>query len=251
MKIDTDVLTVLSQAEVSDRRLVLPQQLERKLYERTNKVLEAAGGRWSRKARAHLFDCDVREVMDNVLLTEELRTPQEFGYFPTPPQLVARLLELAQLESWMLVLEPSAGRGAIAQEIAKTATVECFEILPEHITALEAGGYARAIFRNDFLSATPTARYDRVIMNPPFARRSDILHVEHALRFLKPDGLLVSVMSAGILFRQDRMTSRFRETVQRRGGWFERNPEKSFHMSGTDIRTVNVVVPGNDLARGA
>jgi len=246
MKINPDVLTVLSRAEVSDNRLVLPQHLDRKLYERTNKVLEAAGGRWSRKARAHLFDCDVQEVIDSVLLTEEIRTSQEFGYFPTPRPLVERLLVLAQLEPWMLVLEPSAGRGALAQEIAKIATVECFEIRPDCVAALEAGGYARAIFSSDFLSAMPTVRYDRVLMNPPFARRNDILHVEHALRFLKPDGLLVSVMSAGITFRQDHMTTRFREMVRSRGGWFEANPEKSFHVSGTDIRTVNVVVPGSN-----
>jgi len=246
MKIDADVLTVLSQAEVSDHRLVLPQQLERKLYERTNKVLEAAGGRWSRKARAHLFDCNVQEVLDSVLLTEEIRTPQEFGYFPTPPQLVQRLLQLARLEPWMLVLEPSAGRGAIAREIAKIATVECFELQADHAAVLEEDGYARAIFRMDFLNAKPTIRYDRVVMNPPFARRNDILHIEHALHFLKPDGLLISVMSAGILYREDGMTTRFRELVRRRGGWFETNPEKSFHVSGTDIRTVNVVVPGND-----
>jgi 16S rRNA G1207 methylase RsmC len=35
-------------------------------------------------------------------------------------------------------------------------------------------------------------------MNPPFARQADIHHVNHALKFLKPDGLLVSVMSAGV-----------------------------------------------------
>ena len=244
MKIDTDVLTVLSRAEIQERRLILPQQLERRLYERTNKVLEAAGGRWNRKAKAHLFEGDANEVIEGVLLTEEIATPQEFGFFPTPPERVGRLLTLAQLEPWMLVLEPSAGRGAIAEEIAKIATVECFEILPANVAALEAGGYARIVFPIDFLTASPAVRYDRIIMNPPFGKRSDIRHVEHALRFLKPHGLLVSIMSAGITFRHDRMTSQFRDLLQERGGTIEPNPDKSFHISGTDIRTVTVVIPG-------
>lgn len=247
MKIDTEVLTVLSQAEITDRRLILPRLLERGLYERTNKVLEAAGGRWSRKAQAHLFASDVREVIEQVILTGQIAAPQDFGYFPTPPDMVRRLLALARLEPWMLVLEPSAGRGAIAEEIAKIATVECFEILPANVAALEAGGYARVIYPMDFLSAAPTVRYDRVVMNPPFERRNDIRHVEHALRFLKPDGLLVSVLSAGVIFRTDQLTARFREMVRSRNGSIELNPDKSFQVSGTDIRTVTVVVPGRPI----
>ena len=57
MRIDDDVLAVLSRSTVVGSSLVIPDQLDRKLYVKTNKVLEAAGGKWNRKARAHVFDC--------------------------------------------------------------------------------------------------------------------------------------------------------------------------------------------------
>lgn len=58
MKVCDDVLAVLSRAETNGQALLLQGQLDRKMYERTNKILEAAGGKWNKKAKAHLFDGD-------------------------------------------------------------------------------------------------------------------------------------------------------------------------------------------------
>jgi predicted RNA methylase len=245
MKVENDVLIVLSHAAISENALRLNGQLERKLYERTNQVLAAAGGVWNRKAKAHMFEESPAELIEAIILTGEVTSPREFGFFPTPPPLVTRLLELAEIEPWMLVLEPSAGRGALAQPIAQIATVECFELLPANVAVLKAGGYARAIFPIDFLSAAPCVRYDRVVMNPPFARQDDIRHVNHALQFLKPEGRLVSIMAAGVLFRENSLTLAFRRLLRERGGFMEVNPDESFRTSGTLIRTVTVVMPGS------
>lgn len=62
MRVDDEVLAVLSRAETNGFELKLTGQLDRKLYERTNKVLEAAGGKWSRKAKAHIFEQSVRAI---------------------------------------------------------------------------------------------------------------------------------------------------------------------------------------------
>lgn len=65
----------------------------------------------------------------------------------------------------------------------------------------------------------PTPIYDRIVMNPPFLKQADIHHVNHALKFLRPDtGLLVSVMSAGVSFRVNNLTTSFRQLVAERGG---------------------------------
>ncbi len=96
----------------------------------------------------------------------------------------------------------------------------------------------------DFLTVQPEPVYDRVIMNPPFCRQADIKHVTHALRFLKPNGgLLVSVMSAGVTFRQNKLTTDFRQLVEERGGVIEKLPEGSFKASGTMVETVIAVIP--------
>jgi type I restriction-modification system DNA methylase subunit len=81
-------------------------------------------------------------------------------------------------------------------------------------------------------------------MNPPFADQQDIRHVEHALRFLKPGGRLVAIMSAGVSFRQDRQATTFRELVEGCDGTIEPLPEGAFEASGTGVRAVLVTIDG-------
>lgn len=243
MQITTDVLATLSAAETTGNQLKLVGQLDRSLYERTNKVLEAAGGKWNRKAKAHVFDGDAGDAIEQIILTGEITIPQDFGYFPTPGAVVERLVELADVRAGHRILEPSAGRGNIACAFRDTA-VDCYELLPANVDALKALGYDHwSITQADFLTVEPSPVYDRVVMNPPFEKRADIHHVRHALQFLAPDGRLVSVMSAGVLFRTDRLTSEFRALVDERGGSIEELPEGAFKASGTMVNTVVAVIP--------
>jgi type I restriction-modification system DNA methylase subunit len=96
-----------------------------------------------------------------------------------------------------------------------------------------------------FLNQAPTPEYDRVVMNPPFAKQADIKHVMHALKFLKPDGKLVSVMSASVDFRDNKLTKEFRDLIAERGGRIEALPDGAFKESGTMVRTVIVEIPAN------
>lgn len=245
MKVEQDVMAVLSAAAVNGNAVVLVGQLDRKLYERTNKVLEAAGGKWNRSAKAHVFATDAQDRIEQIILTGDIDIPKdEFEYFPSPPSVVQRLLELADVDRGMRVLEPSAGKGAIAYACADLgAIVDCYELMPANFAAL-AGDQRLGPVRNmDFLAQAPEASYDRVVMNPPFSRQADIKHVLHALKFLRPDGRLVSVMANGVEFRQDRRAVEFRELVSERGGEIEALPAGSFKSSGTGVNTVVVTIP--------
>jgi predicted RNA methylase len=224
VKIDHEIMGVLSVAEVTGNALKLVGQLDRKLYERANKVLEAAGGKWDRRAKAHLFAGDAAARVDQMLLTGEIVIPKdEFEFFPTPTAVVERLLDLADIKPGMLVMEPSAGKGAIALPVAALgATVDCCELMPQNHAFLLAEKSLRTVVQADFLQVPAEPYYHRVVMNPPFSRQADIKHVQHALRFLKPDGLLVAVMAAGVEFRQDRLANEFRALVEGRGGEIER-----------------------------
>jgi hypothetical protein len=184
VKIGNDVLTVLSNAEISGNALKLTGQLDRALYIKTNEILEAAGGKWNRKAKAHLFDGDANEIIEQIILTGEITKPQDFGYFPTPEPVVTELIELAEIKPGMRVLEPSAGQGNIAKEIAKITDVDCVELLPENVKKLLELKLPGTVLMTDFLQLEPQPIYDRIVMNPPFAKQDDIRHATHALKFL-------------------------------------------------------------------
>lgn len=246
MKISNEVLEVLSRAEVSGKELKLTMQLDRKMYEAVNKVLEACGGKWNRKAKAHIFDIDAAERIDQIIVSSEVEIPKdEYNYFPTPPEVVARLLELAALRPGMTVLEPSAGRGHIVKAcIDAGAKVYGYELMKDNCDWLNFSGFfTEDVEMVDFLTVEPKRVYDRVIMNPPFMNQADIRHVNHALKFLKPGGLLVSVMGAGVEFRSNKLTEEFRAMVKERKGSIEALPEAAFKSSGTMVRTVIVTIP--------
>lgn len=176
---------------------------------------------------------------------EVAQTPaRNFGFFETPKAVGERAMEALRLQPGMSVLEPSAGRAALA-DLARSAggVVTCVEIQPENAGRLRALGYPRVIQR-DFLHTDPAAlgTFDRILMNPPFDRGRDVDHVTHALKFLKPGGRLVSIMAAGVEYRTDRKTSDFRATLKRFGGEMRDLPFGSFAESGTNVNTVIVTL---------
>ncbi|AUX94276.1 methyltransferase [Mixta gaviniae] len=249
MRVDKEVLNVLSAAECHGKNLVLTGQLDRNLYTRTNKVLEAAGGKWSRKCKAHVFDIDASERIEQIILTGDVVVPKDdFEFFPTPPEVVRHVIHLADIRDGMHVLEPSAGQGAIAKAAHSAAAdvmIDMYELMPANNDALHAlnlrlSGIGKPV---DFLTVEPNPVYDRVVMNPPFSRQADIKHVTHALKFLKTDGLLVSVMASPVVFRSNKLTSDFRQLIEDRGGHIEELPEGSFKSSGTMVNTVVVMIP--------
>jgi protein-L-isoaspartate O-methyltransferase len=172
---------------------------------------------------------------------------KNFGFFETPPAVVARVIEEAYLQSGMTVLEPSAGKGALAIPAGRvTGHVVCVEVQPDLCLA-HCGILSPDVLSSihaDFLDMTPERLgwFDRIVMNPPFDRGRDVDHVTHAMRFLKPGGRLVSVMSSGTEFREDRKTQDFRATVERFRGSFRDLPPLSFAESGTNVNTVMVTI---------
>ena len=236
--IPTDALAVLSEGRCESDKFYLPASpLDRKLYESVNKVLTALGGKWVTKAKAHVFGEPCEPLIEGAIETGSYVRPGDMGWFPTPADLAAEVVAMANIRPGMQVLEPSAGEGALANEaLAAGGKVTAYEIdmrraekLTDIVGVSVAGG--------DFLSVNPEPKFDRVVMNPPFAQRADVKHVLHAIKFLKPGGRLVSIMSAGILFRTDSLTTSLRDQLDH----YEALPDDSFKASGTGVRTAVVV----------
>lgn len=185
---------------------------------------------------------------DGGLNTPKTSLAKNYGFFPTPPELAARVIYMSKLgrakdckDPVLTVLEPSAGTGALAAAAANGgAMVDCIEIQPTLTDQLRNSGCYRRVTNANFLvcQPNPTALYDRVIMNPPFDRERDIDHIMHALKFLKPDGFLVAIMSAGTEFRETRKSIAFRELMTRMNAQWQDLPAGSFSSVGTNCNTI-------------
>jgi predicted RNA methylase len=160
--------------------------------------------------------------------------------FITPANLAQRVVDEAGIQSGMTVLEPSAGTGSLL-DAARAAGGITTGIEQNYRLADALKHRFDDVRTADFLQCgDELGKFDRVIMNPPFADQADIDHVTHALKFVKEGGKLVAIMSAGVAFRQDKKATGFRDMVERLGGVIEELPEDSFRESGTGVRTVLV-----------
>ncbi len=243
MRVNDNVLSVLADARCRGRELVITSTLEPQAYRTVARVLEAAGAKWDKRAQAHLFQGEAVDAIEPILLTGQVTSiRQQFGAFFTPPGIAVVVTRLAKLEPGLRLLEPSAGHGALAVPAhAAGCRVTCVELDPSNVAVLRTLPFHH-VLEADFLTVTPIGMFDRVVMNPPFAARADVAHVEHALRYLNQRGRLVAIMSAGVLYREDRATAGFRRMIEGRGGTIEPLPDGAFRSSGTDVRTCVVVV---------
>lgn len=151
------------------------------------------------------------------------------GYFPTPTKIAQSMVDMAEILPGMDVLEPSAGKGNIADVIrqAQDVNIDVIEWNDSLQKILDAKGYN--IVGADFLKHGKM--YDRIIMNPPFENFQDVDHVEHAYSLLRPGGRLVSIMGEGTFFRSDKKPTRFREWLESIGGESQKLPEGAFFSS--------------------
>jgi hypothetical protein len=98
------------------------------------------------------------------------------------------------------------------------------------------------LLKGDCMTAELKAPMHRVVMNPPFKRcglGDHLDHVRWAFNQLGDEGVLVSVLPAGVIFRQDTRHKEFRawcaSQYQHR---FQDLPAAAFKASGTMVRTV-------------
>lgn len=226
-------------------------QLDRKLYIEVNAALDAIGGKWNKKAKAHLFEGDPSDALDQITTDGVFyKTKQELDQFFTPAALAKEVVDVADVRGHT-VLEPSAGAGALALAAfaAGASSVVCVEKDLKLCEVLQAArehartksGMLMVEGPSDFLESIPRPSVERVVMNPPFSRGRDIAHVTHAMKFLIPGrGKLVAIMSKGVTFRQDRAAKAFRAMLSESKGTVTDLPEDSFKASGTSVRTVLV-----------
>lgn len=242
MKIKDEVLEVLNNSKLEENTLYLPVQLERKLYQDVNKILELLGGKWNRKFKGHVFDIDVEELLNDAInFGEIVDHKKELQFYPTPKDLVNLLVDLSEIEGSEKILEPSAGNGAIVSGLLNKGirkdlidVVEIDKNKEKDLWLLVPDGQ---VLIYDFLETEITPIYDRVIMNPPFSGQQDIDHILQAYKFLKENGILVSIVSESPFFRNNKKSVDFRLWLDNVNAEVIDLEPGAFKESGTMVKT--------------
>lgn len=188
----------------------------------------------------------VKETPEQALKRKERDLVQKTnieGFFPTPENIVSRMVDEAGIRNGMDVLEPSAGIGSIADAIRSAGVepdvAEYNSSLAQHLTDK---GYN--VVANDFMEIPQSKKYDRILMNPPFERLQDTEHVMKAYSHLKPGGKLVAIMGESAFFNSAKKAADFREWLDSVSGYSEKLPEGTFKESlrSTGVATRLVVI---------
>ncbi len=248
-RFDADVADVLRRSTAAGSTLTLPGgRFDHKLYERVDKAIKLMGGKWNRKQRMHLFpEANAGQLLAAALDDGSvLDRKQTFQFFETPLDVVWRLVELARIQPGMTVLEPSAGRGAIAREIKEhvSCALACVELDPAHTADLKP--LCDLLHTGtDFLQfelGPGAAGYDRIVMNPPFSGGQDAEHVAHAFDLLGPGGRLVAIVGDGAMTHASSKCQRLRDLFDVFGVTEEQLPAGTFAESGTNAKTRIIVL---------
>jgi len=176
--------------------------------------------------------------------------------FPTPVDLAQRMSDIT-LEpdstehgrSWkrtaLHILEPSAGTGQLIGALGASwypcGKMVAVEINSTLVDRLKIEFPLTNVLQGDFLLCSPEelGYFDRVIMNPPFVNGSDIKHITHAVKFLKPGGRLVALCANG-----PRQQSKLKPLAEDSGGYYEPLPSGTFSAQGTSVNVALLIIEG-------
>ena len=162
-------------------------------------------------------------------------------YF-TGPEEIQKLIDLSGIiyddDRTLQILEPTAGYGAIVKALIELEddnnemldmSIDMVEFDKENRVELErlislAPDILSISLENNFLRFQPSKRYDYIIANPPFHLKSktntiytrDVYDTDFIMRaytMLKPDGVLVAIISTRWNTIDDEISKDFREFI--------------------------------------
>lgn len=137
-----------------------------------------------------------------------LPTDQYVGdFFPTPDYLAKEMLAEIDWRQVERVLEPSAGKGDLAQIISDTLEAQSYRnkgvhniacIEPDENLRAMLAGKGFSVVHDDFLTYNSLEQYQLIVMNPPFSRGAE--HLLKALTLLERyGGSVVCLLNAETL----------------------------------------------------
>lgn len=156
---------------------------------------------------------------------------KDLQYYPSTRAVIERVVNDLYIPDGAKILEPSCGCGRfldylkeVAKQSGKKIQVLGVEIDPSRVRECKEKGHK--VLQYNFLELGVVEEYDIVVMNPPFYGKHYAKHVQHALKFLKPGGILKAVLP---------ITARYDHGLL--DGEWQDLPVGSFRESGTNVNT--------------
>lgn len=245
IKLTEDAKNVLKSKETEIFYLMKIPVIPDEIYDQLVVAVASIGGTWSERHKGFVFsenpENKIEELLENGTyeLSEEDIWKEKMQYYPTPSRIAKQMVELAELQAGDIVLEPSAGRGAILDEMPDYVQKVAIELDETNVRFLHEKNYQ--VFWGDFLGMEglkPT----KVIMNPPFSKSQDVQHVCRAYEIMETGGILVAIINENSLMRAKTNIhcKKFIELLNSIKHEIIHLPEGTFKESGTMINTVIV-----------
>lgn len=159
---------------------------------------------------------------ENLGVGRSNRSPLTIPATYTPAWLADDMANLCDIRPHHRVLEPSAGRGALAiaaTERVQRFHIDCYDLNSDCCNLLTELGFTAR--HGDFLRVSPWQAYNRVLMNPPSHDDRYINHVLHAHDFLKPGGRLVALIVNRFMTGDTQLEAKLRELVSEWGRLYQ------------------------------
>lgn len=158
---------------------------------------------------------------------------KDLQFYPTPRKVIDTILKSVNIQKGDKVLEPSCGDGAILDVLRENGFI-CRGIEYDTGRAMRSRAKGHPVLIANFLECEPAHHCDYVIMNPPFAGQHYLKHIDHAMRFLKPNGILIAVLPANAWYKHKKIKGRWADL-----------PIGSFRESGTNVNTGYITIRNN------
>lgn len=167
------------------------------VQDEAERVLTMIGG-IRRNKNAHVwfeFEFSARDAINEIVTSGCIPDQKSHQFYPTPANVAAKVIEMADIQPGALCLEPSAGTGGLA-DYMPSITTHCVEISAMHCAVLKSKGFVTT--QADFIEWADTSliRFDNICMNPPFSEGRWLAHLKSAASLLLDTGRITSVLPA-------------------------------------------------------
>ncbi len=153
-------------------------------------------------------------------LERELLGVKIDGFFPTPASVIDLMLQHAGIDAGNSMLEPSAGKGDIADKLREQYPDNPLQVIEINYTLrCILAAKEHELIEADFTRLDPSKSYDRIVMNPPFEKFTDVDHIRFAYDHLNEGGRVVCIMGEAPFFRTDTKAVDFRSFLDDLGGY--------------------------------